>query len=346
MNNTAKTKIFLCQHSVNMSDTNNSSISNCLDISRHNVTCDTDDTCTNDELLDSVHLTLIIVEAFVIMPAIIGNTLILISLFRFRCLRTAIGVLIGSLALTDLLTAGIIMPMDVIGQLSSLLSYKYFCLARTGGFIAMLGVSVLNLLVINIERFLALAYPLKHRSKMSLIMKITRWALVIIWLSMTSMGISPMIGWNTYNEHSPCTITAVFTLEYQLLFSSVYALGTIGTTVLILVVIGLVLYKLSCHSGVSPRLSGSRKLKKTYLVLAVSTSFIVCWGPYFVVTCIRLFDVNAVAGKTVRFTLVPTVINVGFNWMIYGLGNTKLRQAMTAIMKRKQHFVIAGSFSS
>ena len=330
-----------------MSDTSGTLIPNYTNGSVHNTTGNANESSVSDnEILDSAHVTLIIIEAVIILPAIIGNTLILVSLYRFRCLRTAIGILIGSLALTDLLTAGIFMAMDVVGQVSSLLSYKYFCLVRTGGYLAMLGISVLNVMVINIERFIALAYPLKHRSKMSLIMKIIRWTLLIIWLSMTLMGMSPLFGWNTFNDHTPCTVIAIFPLEFQLLYSIIYAFGTIGTTVLIFTVIGLVLFKLSGQNDVGPCFRHSRRLKKTYLVLAVSASFILCWGPYFVITCVRLIDATAVPGIIVRFTLLPTVLNVGFNWMIYGLGNTKLRQAMVAVVKGKPHVVIAGSFSS
>ena len=330
-----------------MSDTRGTPIPNYTNDSVDNTTGHTNGTdVSGNEILDSAHVTLIIIEAVIIIPAIIGNTLILVSLYRFRWLRTAIGVLIGSLALTDLLTAGVFMTMDVVGQVSSLLSYKYFCLVRTGGYLAMLGISVLNVMVINIERFIALAYPLKHRSKMPLIMKIIRCTLIIIWLSMTSMGISPLIGWNIFIDHTPCTVIAIFPLEFQFLYSIIYAFGTIGTTILIFTVIGLVLYKLSGQSDVGQYFRNSRRLKKTYLVLAVSASFIVCWGPYFVVTCVRLFDATAVPGIVVRFTLLPTVLNVGFNWMIYGLGNTKFRQAMVAVLKGKPHVVIAGSFSS
>ena len=164
---------------------------------------------------------------------------------------------------------------------------------------------------------------------------------------MMAMGMSPLIGWNTFNDHSPCTVIAIYTVDYQLLFSLVYALGTIVTTVFIMTVIVLVLYKLSPHyNDANSSFRHSRKLKKTYLVLTISTSFILCWGPYLMVTCVRMFDLNVVPGDIIRWALLPSVINVGFNWMIYGLGNTKFRQAMTAIVKGKQHIVIAGSFSS
>ena len=80
-----------------MLETNDSFIQKYQNVSRNNVTQGaTNINGTKSEFHDSVHMALIIVEACVILPSIIGNTLILLNLFKFRSLRSAIGALIDS----------------------------------------------------------------------------------------------------------------------------------------------------------------------------------------------------------------------------------------------------------
>ena len=292
---------------------------------------------------DILHPVLLITESIVIIPSVVGNSLILFSLFCFKNLRSVLGLLIGSLAFSDLLAAALVMPMDIIGQSCGLLRNKYFCLVRSGGFIALFGVTVLNLMVISVERFFALAYPLKHMSYMSRMTTVTYWTMLFIWLSMTVVGFAPLLGWNTFVSNSICAITDIYTAEHQLLFTIVYALGTVINMGFLIAVISLVVFKLQ-NSPFNANFRQSRNLKKTVLVLMISGWFVVCWGPYCVITFARLLTAN-ISETVSRWCLLPAAMNTGFNWMIYGFGNLKIRRAMFSIIRCKRQSLSINSYS-
>ena len=287
--------------------------------------------------LDILHLTLLIEESFTILPAFCGNTMILICLSQYKNLRSVVGILVGSLAVTDLLAAAIVMPMDILGQEFGFLSHKYYCLVRSGGYVTLFGVTVLTLMVLSVERFLALAYPLKYVSNVFKSKKATVWALVLIWVCMTTLGFAPLLGWNavTSTARVRCTALAVFTKEYTLLYTFVYAFGTL-IDVMFLIIVTLLVVKKSQqtrNAKFNTNFRKTRNFRKTYLVLLISGWFSICWGPYCVVTFIRLFSAN-VPDNMIRWTYFPCVLNIAFNWMIYGFGNIKLRRAMNLSLRK------------
>ena len=298
----------------------------------------------NDDVLDKIYLSLLITEAVAIIPATCGNSLILVCLSRYKSLRSVVGIIIGSLAVSDLLSAAILMPMDILGQELGLLSDKYFCLVRTGGYLALFGVTVLNMMVLSVERFLALAYPLKYLSKASRMKKMTKWTLLAIWVSMTAMGVAPVLGWNTFNSARLCSVTDIYTDEYHWLLTITYAFGTIINMIFLIAVIALVMKKLNTSGTATTSFRDSRNFKKTYLVLLISGWFVICWGPYCILTLLRLFGAN-ISDNFSRWCLLPGVMNIAFNWMIYGFGNIKLRQAMFYTITCKRHQISSNSYS-
>ena len=244
-----------------------------------------------------------------------------------------IGLLIGSLALTDLLLGLFVIPMDIIGQVIGFFENKYYCLVRTGCFVSLFGLSVLNVLVISVERYFAIAYPLKHMAYASQIKTTICWTLLLLWLSMLAMGLIPLLGWNTFVSETPCSITDVYIFNYQLFFSLVYTFGALANLGFIISVFGLVVFKILSNSHLSTNSHHCRKLRKMYFVLAISTSFVICWGPYSAITFIKVINTDTVSKTVTRWCLFPCIFNVGFNWMIYGLGHTKFRAAMTSIFR-------------
>ena len=75
-----------------------------------------------------------VVDAVMFLPTVFGNILILLSIVRFRRLRTKIHILIGHLAVNDLLVGATLLPLETIGDSFHYDQEKYYCLIKLSFF--------------------------------------------------------------------------------------------------------------------------------------------------------------------------------------------------------------------
>ena len=104
-----------------------------------------------------------VIEAILIVHILFGNSLILLSIARIRRLRTRMNILVANLSVSDFLVGLIMIPYDIsFVMVEDLRQNKWTCLLRETFQILFLGSSVLNLLLISVERYLAIMFPLAH----------------------------------------------------------------------------------------------------------------------------------------------------------------------------------------
>lgn len=104
--------------------------------------------------LSSVNMT---VEAVISIMAIIGNSIVLTALYKKKSLHTVTNCLIAGLALADLLV-GIGIPVTML-PLFGLPHEYYSCLFVNSLIVILTGVSMLHLLAVAVERFIAIKFP-------------------------------------------------------------------------------------------------------------------------------------------------------------------------------------------
>lgn len=109
------------------------------------------------------------VISLVITPLVIGgNALVIISLFKFRRLRTTTNMFIGSLALSDFLLGLLTLPMYALFYLNTGMNkWKYLCLFKYSSVILSMSSSLINLVVIAVDRYIAILHPLKYQILMT-----------------------------------------------------------------------------------------------------------------------------------------------------------------------------------
>ena len=105
-----------------------------------------------------------ILVSFIIIISTVGNSLVVIAIYRFRSLRTISNLIILNLSITDLLFSLTAAPLNVF----MLFIDKLTVLGPLCSFSGVLGellclVSIYTMVFISFERFLATNYPLKHR---------------------------------------------------------------------------------------------------------------------------------------------------------------------------------------
>lgn len=121
-------------------------------------------TRTMSRLNSPLAVTVAVLLVFLLSPMIlIGNSLVLVAMYRFKRLRTASNYLIMSLATSDL-GIGMFMPVGIYLELGGEQNFTSacVCLLSYGVAISLCCVSVLVIVAIAVDRFTSLARPLRY----------------------------------------------------------------------------------------------------------------------------------------------------------------------------------------
>lgn len=291
----------------------------------------------------SLTIVFVLIEIVIFLPTIFGNSLILISIALFKRLRTRMNILIANLAVSDLLIGLVMIPYDMCFlHYNYLRSGKYTCLLRHSIEFSFLGASVLNLLVISVERYYAIVKPLKHvraaTTKLLVTMIASSWAVVI------AVACLPLVGWNSWATDMPCDTSLIHTKGYNGLVVSILVGSIIANFIMYIQVVRTAFSQLkaikaqskSAADDTNPHLESKRKnIKKTKLMILVLGVFAICWGPF----CITMIFETLFLESSETLELIKKffgcfgLLNSGLNWIIYGAKNKTYRKAFKYILR-------------
>ena len=135
---------------------------------------------------------------------------------RFEQLRTPTNLLVASLAGADL-SVGIVVPYFTFLNSVSMgvrlsQSSSIACMLSLWGILLWTLGSVFNLLAVAVDRFLAIRYPLRYPSIVTL--ATTKAWIVVIWSITFCLSVPPVCGWNKWTDTSNCTFSDVMHVEY------------------------------------------------------------------------------------------------------------------------------------
>jgi len=152
----------------------------------------------------------IIVLSVIIVFTIIGNILVILSVFTYRPLRSVQNFFIISLAVADLMVAILVLPLNVASSvLGKWMFGKIICKLWLTSDVLCCTASILNLCAIALDRYWAITDPINYALKRTL----KRVLYMIFWVWVLSLLISspPLLGWNDWPEEfledTPCTLT-------------------------------------------------------------------------------------------------------------------------------------------
>lgn len=265
---------------------------------------------------------------------ITNNTLVVLAYKVNRRLRNRAILILVSLALSDLLVGGISMPLWMYMTVShyQMPSGLYIFYMSFDVFSAF--ASILHLTWVSIERFFAIAYPLKHRRFGDTGYKAM---LIILWVSAAFFAALFPFQYH-HNWHK----------EYALIvFISGFILPIITITVVYVSV-----YKIAnstvfrgIHLKGTRSFQAEKKLAKTVVTLCFM--FFITWCPFFIVSLVGTFQPELLSRPSPTFIWYITVfvkamhyLNSAMNTFVYAFSSREMRKTFISLLRCKKNVVI------
>lgn len=152
-----------------------------------------------------------IVLTLIIISTIIGNILVILSVFTYKPLRIVQNFFIVSLAVADLTVAILVLPLNVAYSILGQWVFGiYVCKMWLTCDIMCCTSSILNLCAIALDRYWAITDPINYAQKRTL----ERVLLMIgvVWILSLIISSPPLLGWNdwpdVFEPDTPCRLTS------------------------------------------------------------------------------------------------------------------------------------------
>lgn len=153
-------------------------------------------------------ITTIITLTLCILLTIVGNVLVILSVFTYKPLRIVQNFFIVSLAVADLTVATLVMPLNVAYSVLGRWEFgSHVCKMWLTSDVLCCTASILNLCAIALDRFWAITDPINYAQKRT----VKRVLLMIagVWIVSLLISSPPLIGWNDWSTDAPhvCKLT-------------------------------------------------------------------------------------------------------------------------------------------
>ncbi|KAM7000002.1 histamine receptor H2a [Tautogolabrus adspersus] len=300
-----------------------------------------------------------------ILLTVSGNVLVCLAVCASRRLRCLTNCFIVSLAVTDLLLGLLVLPFSALLQLNSEWPLgPVFCNFYISMDVMLCTASILTLLAISVDRYLAVTMPLRYASL------VLPWrvavAMTAVWTVSIAVSFLPIqMGWNTVNgtvqNHGPWApegkcrfeLNRPYVLTDSLLTFYLPLVAMCWTYLRILRIaqaqakrIGsarptYITYNCrnnpsTCTTVVSSVTAVAlREHKATVTLAAVIGAFVVCWLPYFILFTVLGLKEHPDPSTVPEFSVVLWLgyANSALNPLLYGALNRDFRSAYTHLLR-------------
>uniref|UniRef100_A0A2C9K1H0 G-protein coupled receptors family 1 profile domain-containing protein n=1 Tax=Biomphalaria glabrata TaxID=6526 RepID=A0A2C9K1H0_BIOGL len=166
--------------------------------------------------MDNTSIVYITAEVVVGVMSVIGNSIVIAAIWKNRRLHTITNVFVGNLAMADIVVGLLAAPCAALAY-KGLPKNFYGCVFINSVILIVTNISILMLLGVALERFLAIKEPFLYQRTLTV-----RRAIYInscIWVIGFLLGMVPMYGWNKgAKDLEVCLFTNVITYEYMVYF--------------------------------------------------------------------------------------------------------------------------------
>ncbi|XP_024073641.2 G-protein coupled receptor 12-like [Terrapene carolina triunguis] len=253
------------------------------------------------------------------------NALVLAVLFYTPSLRAPMFLLIGSLALADLL-AGLGLVVNFTVQYLLQPPHAAVALSAAGLLLTAFSASLCSLLAITIDRYLSLYNALTYHTERT--RTVTGALLLLLWLLCLGVGLLPLLGWNCLRDRATCSVLRPLTQDNA---------AALAVTFLLLFALMLQLYLQICR--VAFRHAQQIAVQHQFIATAQATSprkglatlsfilgtFALCWIPFAIYSLVA--DSSYPAVYTYALAL-PAACHSLINPVIYAFRNPDIQKSL------------------
>ncbi|XP_027016400.2 trace amine-associated receptor 13c-like [Tachysurus fulvidraco] len=298
--------------------------------------------CPERSVSPAVYILLYVCSAAVVLLTVCGNLLDIISVLHFKQLHTPTNMLLLSLAVSDFLVGALVMPAMLIWTIESCWIFgRHLCISFL--FIAgiIMTISIYNVALIAVDRYLALSNPFLYMSSISrrtmCIVVYSNWCVCIMY--MTAFYYFNGNFENSVMCPGECLyiVSEVFSV-IDIIYSFIFPLSVIIILYTRVFVIAkkhaTAIRELNNHTRPKTQKITSHSMKserKAAKVLGILVSvFLVCLLPYFIYSL--LGNVIELQMETLLKVLVVVHLNSTINPVIYALFYPWFRRCVKLII--------------
>lgn len=149
-------------------------------------------------IINLVVITYVGLLAGIIFFALLGNVLVILVFLFDKRLMVSTSYYMLSLAVSDVITAALVMTLEV-DQLVHGNKWRHsqvLCQAWTSAYLFTVPVSILTSCVSSIDRWYAIARPLKYRTGRNGLKRKAVCAILLVWVYSVLFALIPKMGWN------------------------------------------------------------------------------------------------------------------------------------------------------
>nr|XP_046262709.1 histamine receptor H2a [Scatophagus argus] len=304
--------------------------------------------------------------SLLILLTVSGNVLVCLAVCASRRLRCLTNCFIVSLAVTDLLLGLLVLPFSALLQLNDEWPLgPVFCNFYISMDVMLCTASILTLLTISVDRYLAVTMPLRYTSL------VLPWrvavAMASVWTVSVAVSFLPIqMGWNTVNgtvqNQGPWAperrcrfeLNRPYVLTDSLLTFYLPLIAMCWTYLQILRIARAQAKRIisarptclnshNCRNNPSTSSSvvssvsavALREHKATVTLAAVIGAFVVCWLPYFILFTVLGLKEHPDPSTVPEYPIVLWLgyANSALNPILYGALNRDFRSAYTHLLR-------------
>ncbi|XP_065662446.1 dopamine receptor 1-like [Hydra vulgaris] len=257
---------------------------------------------------------------------IILNIILIFVILSEKKLRSITNTYIVNMAIVDLLIATTVVPFDIDFMLRG--NYPYgtiLCGFKEVLFLFTLPSSVLNLMLLTLERFVSVFLPFKRTRYF--LRRIVLISILCSWIYTINFGLYPI-----YAEGPSAvrvfqkTCAVIFSFEFGIYFISVNFIFPVLIMIGLYFSLFLMAFKYTKKSKQSNSFQRNLKIAKTIFLLFIN--FLVFWGSFIVLAMSNMLCNGCHSREKTWIGNVINYCHIVFNPLIYGLLNESLRKAI------------------
>ncbi|XP_065113553.1 trace amine-associated receptor 13c-like [Paramisgurnus dabryanus] len=270
------------------------------------------------------------------------NLLVIISISHFKKLHTPTNMLILSLAVTDLFVGLIVIPLEAIMFIETCWYFgDTFCKLFSIITGLLLNTSLSNLVLIAVDRYVAVCHPLLYPQKITTTRTI--FTICVFWFCFSAYNISMVVttSQTTYRCYGECTFIITFAWTVIDVFLSFLFPCTIIITLYlrifyvahqqVKVINSLMRSGKHLTEGSVRRKSESKAALTLGIIMTV---YLFCWIPYFILSLIPITGIASIA----YLIYWMVYINSGLNPLIYAIFYPWFRTSVKHILNLSKIF--------